>query len=247
MVVISDSALHVNLREDWDVVEIDLTTLHLDVYMTRNGPWNPDHGEIEIPDDWEFLASGDAFVTRRVKAAGVFWVAWRPRGRNRQHRRRLGLWAPKETIDAAEVEAAATADQRSQRREGSARIREKQEATYRVEFADAIRRFLAFASEHRGLADEIAREAAIRAGEVGSGRVGRTRTLSLDERAALTARALIRHRYTSYEDDLLDASVDDPMGEEFWYRDVKADAQTLADEFLERHRSVPPVEPSSDI
>jgi len=230
----------VDVRENWDVVEIDLTTLHLDVYMTRNGPWNPDHGEIVIPEDWEFLASGDAFVTRRVKAADVFWVAWRPRGRNRQHRRRLGLWAPKETITAAEAEATATADQRSKRREQGARSREKQEAAYLIEFADAIRRFLAFAPEHSGLADEIAKKAAVRAGEVGSGRVGRTRMVSLDERAALAGRALIRHRYTSYEDDLLDASAEEPWSEEFWYRDVKADAQVLVDEFLDSHRDLPP-------
>jgi hypothetical protein len=235
------------VRENWDVGEIDLTTSHLDVYMTRNGPWNPDHGEIEVPEDWEFLASGDAFVTRRVKAAGVFWVAWRPRGRNRQHRRRLGLWAPKETIDAAEVEATATADQRSKRREQSARSRERQEATYQVEFADAIRRFLAFAPEHDDLADMISTEAATRAGHVSSGRVGRTRTLSLEERAGLAARALIRHRYTSYEDDLIDASVEDPWGEEYWYSEVKAEAQVLVDEFLDRHRKTPLADPSGGV
>jgi len=246
-VLCSGSALTVDVCEDWDVVEIDLTTLQLDVYMTREGPWNPDHGEVEIPDDWEFLPAGDAFVTRRVKAAGVFWVAWRPRGRNRQHRRRLGLWAPKETITAAEVEAIATVEQRSKRREQGARSREKQEATYRVEFADTVRRFLAFAPVHADLADEIAAGAAVRAAEVGSGRVGRTRALSLDERAGLAARALIRHRYTSYEDDLLDASVVDPWGEESWYRDVKAEAQTLVDEFLDRHRTVPPADPSGGI
>ena len=222
------------------VEQIDLTALHLDVYMTRDGPWNPDHGEIEIPEDWEFLAPGDAFVTRRVKAAGVFWVAWRPRGRNRRHRRRLGLWAPRDAIDAAEAEATATADQRSKRREQSARSRDKQESTYRVEFAEAIRRFLAFAPEHADLVEGIATEAANRAGVVGSGRVGRTKLLSLDERAELAARALIRHSHTSYDDDLFDASVENPSGEEFWYSEVKADAHRQVDEFLDRHREPPP-------
>ena len=239
--------LRVVVCENRDVVEIDLTTLQLDVYMTRNGPWNQDRGEIEIPEDWEFLPSGDAFVTRQVKAAGVFWVAWRPRGRNRQHRRRLGLWAPKEAIEAAEAEAAATEEQRTTRREPSARSRAKQEAACRDELEDALRRFLAFTPEHLRLADEIAQEAATRAAEVGSGRVGRTRTLSLDERAALAARALIRHRYTSYEDDLLDASAEDSWGEEFWYREVKAEAKTLVDEFLDRHRAAPPADPSREV
>ena len=218
-----------------------MTGLHLDVYMTRDGPWNPDHGELEIPGGWEFLPSGDAFVTRRVKTAGIFWVAWRPRGRNRPHRRRLGLWAPKDAIDAAAVEAASTEETRAKRREQGAKAREKQEATYQVEFADAIRRFLAFTSEHASLADEIATEAATRASEVGSGRVGRTRTLSLDERAGFAARALIRHRYTTYDDNLFDASLEDPLGEEVWYREIKAEAQREVDEFLDQHRPESPV------
>ena len=75
------------VRESWGVDKIDLTGLHLDVYSTRDGPWTLDHGDLVIPDDWDFLPSGDAFVTRRVKAAGRFWVAWRPRGRNRPHSR----------------------------------------------------------------------------------------------------------------------------------------------------------------
>ena len=41
--------------------------------------------------------------------------------------------------------------------------------------------FLVFAPEHAELGRAIAIEAAERAGEVGSGRVGRTRKLSLDE------------------------------------------------------------------
>ena len=56
----------------------DLAGQQLDVYMTREGPWNPEHSHLEIPEDWDFLPSGDAFVARRVKAAGIFWVAWRP-------------------------------------------------------------------------------------------------------------------------------------------------------------------------
>lgn len=214
----------------------DITQLHLDVYVTREGPWNPDHGDLEIPDDWEFLPSGDAFVTRRVKAAGTYWLAWRPRGKNRPHRRRLGLWAPKVAIEEAWAEAAATEEQRAKQREQGAKTRVKQEVVYRDQLAEAIRRFLAFAPEHTDLADEIASEAATRAAVVGSGRVGCTRTLSLDERAGLAARALIRHRYTNYEDELFDASIEDPWDEGFWYREIKVEAQRAVDDFLERHR-----------
>jgi hypothetical protein len=214
----------------------DLAGQQLDVYMTREGPWNPEHGDIEIPEDWDFLPSGHAFVTRRVKAAGTFWVAWRPRARNRPHRRRLGLWAPNAAIEEAWAEAAATEEQRAKQRERGARARVRQEVTYRHELSEAIRRFLAFAPEHNELADDIASEAALRAAVVGSGRVGRTRTLSLDERAALAARALIRHRYTRYEDDLVDAAIEDPWDEDFWYREIKAEAQRAVDDFLDEHR-----------
>ena len=117
--------------------ETDLTRLQLDVYITREGPLNPEVGEIEIPDNCEFPPSGDAFVTRRVKAAGMYWVAWRPRGRNRAHRRRLGLWAPKEAVETAWAEAAATKSQRAQRREQSTQQREKQEVVYRDELGRA--------------------------------------------------------------------------------------------------------------
>lgn len=220
----------------YDMDEDDLLRLQLDVYMTREGPWNPDHGELEIPESWDFLPSGDAFVTRRVKAKGTYWVAWRPRGRNRPHRRRLGLWAPKAAIEEAQAEAVATEEKRAKRRERDAKQRERQEVAFRDELAEAIRQFLAFAPEHADLATEIASEAATRAAVVGSGRVGRTQTLSLDERAALAARALIRHRHTSYEDDLFDASIEDPWDEEFWYREIKADAQRAVDDFLDQHR-----------
>jgi hypothetical protein len=218
----------------------DIAQLQLDVYMTREGPWNPEHGDIEIPKDWDFLPSGDAFVTRRVKAAGTSWVAWRPRGSNRPHRRRLGLWAPKAAIEEAWAEATATKEQRAKQRERGARSRERQEVAYRDELADAIRRFLGFAPEHAELADEITSEAATRAAVVGSGRVGRTRTLSLDDRAALAARALIRHRYTNYEDDLFDASMEDPWDEGFWYREIKAEALRSVDNFLDEHRKQEP-------
>jgi len=91
---------------------------------------------------------------------------------------------------------------------------------------------LDFAPEHTDLAQTIATEAAQRAGEVGSGRVGRTRTLSLDERAALAARALIRHRYTHYEERLIQEVWDD----DYLYREVKSDAHHEVDQYLQQHR-----------
>ena len=207
-------------------------SLNLDVYDTREGLWNPEYADLELPDGWEFLATGDACITRQVKAQGRYWVLWRPRGRNRPHRRLLGLLAPKAVIEAAQAQAQVSAEARTRRAVRSAGYRARGEDAYRVSLAEAIVVFLDFAPEHADLAQAIAAEAAGRAAEVGSGRVGRTRTLDISERAALAARAVIRHRHTDYEDRLTgDVWDDDDL-----YREAKRDAHHAVDTFLEHHR-----------
>jgi len=213
---------------------LDLASLRLDVYESRDGWWNPEHDVVVPPQDWEFLATGQAFVTRSVKAAGVFWLAWAPRSRTRQHRRLLGLWAPAAVIQSAQRSEADTASARAVRREAGARSRARQEARYQDELAAAIVEYLHFAARHEALAQTIARSAAKRAAVVGSGRVGRTRILALDERAALAARAQIRHAHTDYDDRLDELSV---LGEEDeLYRDIKAQAHDAVDAFIHAHR-----------
>jgi hypothetical protein len=218
--------------------EVDLTSVHLDVYVSRDVTaewWNPEHGAVATPEGWAFLPTGQAFVTRTVKAAGVFWLAWQPRSRSRQHRRLIGIVAPEAVIRDAERAAADTEAARASRREAGARSRERQEARYRQELTAAIVDFLAFTPEHQRLAERIALDAAERAAVVGSGRVGRTRLLSLPDRAALAARAQIRHAYTDYEqqlDEHLLAGVDDEL-----YRAIKVEAQAAVDGFLQAHRA----------
>ena len=220
--------------QSWDVGSPEeLLQEHLDVYDTRDGPWNPDHGEIEIPEDWDLLPAGDAFVTRTVKAAGVYWTAWKPRTRQRPHRRIIGVWAPRSTIEAARAAAEATDETRARQRKQGEAHRQRREDSYQAELRSAILAFLDFDEAHRSLADHIAHDASARAAVVGSGRVGRTRKLTLDERAALAARAFIRHRLTTYEDDLAEQVVWD---DDFLYREVKAAAQQAVDDFLAEHR-----------
>lgn len=217
---------------------VDLAAPVLDVYESRAGWWHPEHGEVVPPEGWEFLASGDAFVTRKVKAAGVFWLAWAPRSRSRRHRRLLGLWAPEATITAAQQAASDTATARAVRRESGARSRARQEARYEEDLTAAIVRYLRFAPEHHGLADRIAQEAAARAAVVGRGRVGRTRLLTLEERAALAGRAQVRHTHTDYEQQLEALSMagdDDEL-----YRQIKANAHDDVDAFLAVHRATSP-------
>jgi hypothetical protein len=209
---------------------------HLDVYQSRTGWWNPDHGDIDIPPGWELLPRGDTFLTRRVKAAGPYWLAWSPRTRTRPHRRAIGVLAPRTAIDEARAASEATATQRAAQRTAGAKLRERQEATYRSELAAAIVVYLNFAPRHSQLASEIAERAATRAGEVGSGRVGRTRLLALEERAELAARADIRHHHTDYEDNLADLYEDDLVGDDWLYREIRTTAHGDVDDFLDRHR-----------
>ncbi len=208
---------------------------HLDVYATKSGQWNPDHGDIEIPAGWEFLPSGDAFLTRTVKASGTYWLSWQPRSRLRQHRRLLGLWAPNNVIATAQERADETAERRAAKRAVVAQSRGRREDRYRLELEGAVVRFLAFAPTHQELQHRIAKETAAHAAVVGSGRVGRTRTLTVEDRAALSARAYIRHRFTSYHDDL-DAVTPEHWDEEHLYREIKGTANEAVDRFLFEHR-----------
>jgi hypothetical protein len=233
--IASANALRVGDAETSTDLEA-LVAEHLDVYATKNGQWNPEHGDIEIPADWEFLPSGDAFLTRTVKASGRYWLSWQPRSRQRQHRRLIGLWAPRVAIAAAQIRADETAERRAAKRVVGAQSRERQEDRYRDDLEGAIARFLALAPTHQELQQRIARETAAHAAVVGSGRVGRTRKLTLDDRAALSARAYIRHRFTSYHDDL-DAVSPEHWDEEYLYREIKGAANEAVDRFLFEHRT----------
>ncbi len=170
--------------------EEELRTQHLDVYDTRAGPWNPDHGDIEIPEDWELLPTGDAFVSRTVKAAGLYWLAWSPRTRQRPHRRLIGLWRRDRRSKRPHGSGGHGAKERRQRKQGEA-YRQRQEQSYQAELRAAILVFLDFRKAYQDLAEKIADEASALAAVVGSGRVGRTKEIDIEERAALAAKAYI--------------------------------------------------------
>src|SRR4029077_10634433 len=96
--------------------------------------------------------------------------------------------------------------------------------------------FLAFAPDYQELAQCIAKETTVRAAVVGSGRVGRTRKVTLEERAALSASAYIRHSFTNYHVDL-GALSPEHWDEEHLYREIKGAANEAVDRFLLEHRS----------
>ncbi len=201
----------------------------------REGYWNPEYGEVELPEGWIFLPSGDAFITRQAKK-GPHWVLLK---RRKGYTATLGVFCPQDRVQQAEARAAQTKGAREAQREVGKRSRARTEARYRSELEQAILAFLAFAPKHESLAREIARGAVAQATPVGSGRVGRTRKLTLEERAELAVRAYVRHRRTNYEERLNQHSVTpwDEVGEDDdAYREVKAEANRDVDRFLARHR-----------
>ena len=62
----------------------DITQLQLDVYMTREGPWYPDQGDLEIPEDWDFLPESQL----TTQAARVLYGTEAPRPKERERARR---------------------------------------------------------------------------------------------------------------------------------------------------------------
>jgi hypothetical protein len=177
----------------------------LPVYRPRPGEegdlWTRDFGIIRIPEGWEFLPRGDAFVTRRVKK-GPHWVLGGRYNKKGGYTPVKGVFAPAAAIEETQAAAEATKAKREQARPKAARQREQAETQYRHEFEEACVRFLNFAPDHRELAQTIASETAATACQKYSGRVGRTSHLDLDEKAALAVRAYIRHNHTDYDSNL---------------------------------------------
>jgi hypothetical protein len=144
------------------------------------------------------LPPGDAALTRRVKAAGDFWLVQEKVGRRLFSR---GVWAARETIErfqeALAVERSTAAY--SKRREADSRRREAQQAEYVEDFEAAVLAFLAFHERHAALAQRLANAIAAHATPVGSGTVARTERIPVEERAAAAVIAWLRHQTTTYD------------------------------------------------
>ncbi len=176
------------------------TKANLRVYHAKEDPnrwWSPDHeGLLDTPKGWNFLSSGDAFVTGQVKAMGPYWVILK---RRKGYTATVGLLAPSANIKNALALADQTGKDREAKRAAARKTRARKETNYKQDLELAIIEYLDFTPEHATLAANIALEAASRAAVVGSGRVGRTKLLPFKDRARLAARAHIRHCFTTYE------------------------------------------------
>ncbi len=151
------------------------------------------------PEGWALLPPGDAGLTRRVKAAGPSWTVVEKKGRKTFSH---GVWAPHAHILAAraELEAERATPAYARRRASDQARREREQATYEVDFANAVLRFLAFAPTFTPLAKRLAVVVTAHATPVGSGTVARTERIPVERRAEAAVIAWLRHQTTGYDD-----------------------------------------------
>lgn len=153
---------------------------------------------LTVPDGWALLPPGDAALTRRVKAAGDFWLVQEKRGRRILAR---GVWAPKVTIERLRAELAAerAAPGFAKKAAASARRRAKAQTEYVEDFRGAVLAFLGFHPAHAELAHRLAQAVTEHATPVGSGTVARTQRIPIERRAEAAVIAWMRHQTTGYD------------------------------------------------
>ncbi len=158
----------------------------------------PDGKLLTPPSGWAVLPPGDAGLTRRVKAAGPSWTVQEKVGRKLFSR---GVWAPEANIRAARaaLEAERATPAYAKRRASDTARREKEQAEYEVEFANACLRFLAFSPAWTAHAKRLAVLVAAHATPVGSGTVARTERIPVQQRAESAVIAWMRHQTTAYD------------------------------------------------
>jgi hypothetical protein len=216
----------------------------LRVYRSRKNPegwWCAEYDELTTPMDWDFLEAGNAYVTRKAKELGPHWIVIHS---SRTLRLTItdGILAPRINIEKARQLAEETKQRREEARERSRRQREKTNQKRAEEFRVAVIKYLNFDPKHSELADRIAREATETAMEPGSGRVGRTSKLTMEDKARLAAEATIRHSYTNYDETLETTKAGYGLAsegeklDENTYRELKQDAAWEVAEYLTMHR-----------
>lgn len=156
-------------------------------------------GEVVTPPaGWVLLPPGDAAQTRRVKAAGEYWLVTEKRGRRVFSQ---GLWAPAATVERirSELEVERADPAYAKRRQADAARREKVQTAYVEDFTAAVQAFLAFHPRYHEVAVRLAKLVADHATPVGSGTVARTARIPVEQRAEAAVIAWMRHQTTAYD------------------------------------------------
>ena len=174
-----------------------------DLLIMESDPPGPVCMECAEMDHLVFLASGDAALTRRARAASRLSAVVVRFSRSRRRYERQGILVEEDALDRAEVQCLADAQARARRRERESARRREQDLDLQARMASEIRRLFPGCPPER--AEQIARHAATR----GSGRVGRTAAgRALNPQAIeLAVAASVRHQETPY-DELLMSGLD---------------------------------------
>lgn len=146
-------------------------------------------------DHLVFLASGDAALTRRAKAASRLSAVVVRFSRARKRYERQGIVVEEAALERAEAECLADEEARARRRERDALRRADEDLELQTRMAVQIARLFGGCPVER--AQAIARHASVR----GSGRVGRSAAgRALDPEALeLAVAASVRHQDTRYD------------------------------------------------
>lgn len=153
---------------------------------------------LDVPEGWSFLPPGDPGLTRRVKAAGEFWLMQELVRRKMMSR---GLWAPATTIERirADLEIERASPAYAKKLASAARRRDKVQTEYVEDFLGAVLAFLDFHPALSELAERMARAVTEHATPVGSGTVARTERIPIEQRAEAAVIAWMRHQTTAYD------------------------------------------------
>lgn len=153
---------------------------------------------LDVPSGWQLLPPGDAALTRRVKAAGQFWLVQEKKGRRTFSK---GLFAPATTIQQiqASLEAERSTPAYAKRLDAGRQRRATAQDQYVEDFHQAVVDFLNFHSDHAQIAQKLAARVTQHATPVGSGTVARTSRIPVSQRAEAAVIAWMRHQTTAYD------------------------------------------------
>ncbi|MDC3378778.1 DUF2293 domain-containing protein [Planctomycetota bacterium] len=151
-----------------------------------------------LPEGWALLPPGDAAHTGRVKKAGAHWVAQEKRGRRVFSR---GVLAPADLIERVgkRLKRERATPEYTRKLEASRERAQRQHEDYVVDFRAATIKFLDFAPRYADLARALADRVTAQTTPVGSGTVGRTKRIELEEKVRAAAIAWLRHATTNYD------------------------------------------------
>lgn len=169
------------------------------VIPDKDGNLIASNGDFFVPPKhWSFLPAGDAGITRKITARGIYMRVQVKKGRRFIAK---GIWAPSNIITESkkEVETNRSTDEYKNNLEKSRERRAKKQIEYEMEFCKEVERYLNFHSNYKHLEKKMAKLVTCHAIPVGSGTVARTQMIPVEERAARAVIAWMRHKTTAYD------------------------------------------------